>query len=390
MLPLGVLGKPQITTGPEKALGGRDYFKELGVTPFINAAGSYSAFGGARMRPEVIEAMHYAIENKVKMRELHDAVGMRIAELAGTEAAMVTSGATAAIVVGTAACMTGNDKEKIVQLPDVGGMPHEVIIQKKHRYTYDRALWVPGAKLVEVETEADVRRAINDKTAMMFFLKPTHQGDDIPMQDYLASAREYNIPSFCDCATTTPPASNVIRAAEFGFDLVCFSGGKGLRGPYSAGLLLGKKELIAAAREHSSPNDYAIGRGMKVAPEEYLGMLVALETGLKIDVEADFAEKRARFSRLIDYIKDVPGIKPKIFVSEGEVDELYLDIDWDQDIVKLSRRELVEALRMGTPSIEIRSFKFSGDRIHLCATVMDEGDEIITGKRINEIMTSHL
>jgi uncharacterized pyridoxal phosphate-dependent enzyme len=390
ILPLNLLAGTQATSVLATGAIGRDYFKELGIKPFINAAGSYSAYGGARMRPEVIEAMHFAIENKVKMKDLHDAIGARIAELTGAEAAMVTSGATAAMVVGTAACMTGLDKEKIVQIPDVEGLPHEVIIQKKHRYTYDRALWVPGAKLVEVETEADIRAAISDKTAMMFYLQPTRHEDDIPMQKYLALAREYNIPSFCDCATTTPPASNVVRAARFGFDLICFSGGKGLRGPYSAGLLLGKKDLIAAAREHSSPNDYAIGRGMKVAAEEYLGMLVALETGLTIDMDAESAEKRARFSRLTDYIKDVPSIKTKVVKAESEVEELYLDIDWDQEIVKLSPEGLIDELRSGTPTIEIRSFRFSHNRIMLSSTVMAEGEEIITGQRINEILRNYL
>lgn len=390
ILPLSLLTRMPAANALATTTTGRDYFKELGIKPFINAAGSYSAYGGARLRPEVIEATHYAIANKVKMKELHDAVGARIAELAGTEAAMVTSGATAAIVVGTAACMTGNDEEKIRQLPDVEGMPYEVIIQKRHRYTYDRALWVPGAKLVEVETEADIRNAISDKTAMMFYLEPTNHDNDISKEKFLALAREYNIPSFCDCATTTPPASNVIRAAKFGFDLICFSGGKGLRGPYSAGLLLGKKELIAAAREHSSPNDHGLGRGMKVAAEEYLGMLTALETGLNVDVEAEFAEKRKRFNGIVEQIKNVPSIKTNIFISEGHVDELYLDIDWDQAVVKLSREGLIDALRSGTPSIEIRSLKFSGNRVHLCATVMADGEEVIVGQRISEIMLGHI
>ena len=158
---------------------GRDYFRELGLKPFINAAGAYSAYGGARMRPEVVSAMRYAATHKVKIRDLHDATGTRIASLVGSEAAMVTSGATAAIVLGTAACMTKGDESKMRQLPNTEGMPYKVIIQKKHRYTYDRALTVSGAKLVEVETEQDVRNAVNKKTAMMFFLKPTQEGDNI-------------------------------------------------------------------------------------------------------------------------------------------------------------------------------------------------------------------
>lgn len=300
-----------LATGAEPPA--RDYFAELGVTPLINAAGAYSALGGARMRPEVVAAMRYAAVNKVKMRELHDAVGARIAELAGSEAAMVTSGATAAMVLATAACMTMGDEEKMLRLPDTEGMKNEIIIQKRHRYTYDRALWVAGATLVEVESEDEVRAAANERTAMMFFLKPTHQGDDIPADRYVELARELSVPSFCDAATTTPPATNVVDGVKEGFDLICYSGGKGLRGPYSAGLLLGRRDLIAYARLNAAPNDKSIGRGMKVSAEEYLGMLVALEAGLAVSEEDEFAYKRRRFGNVIKEIADVPGIKAEVF-----------------------------------------------------------------------------
>ena len=302
-LPLSLLARAEEVEAEPSTLPmdtqGRDYFKELGVKPFINAAGAYSALGGARMRPEVVDAMRYAATRKVKMAELHDAVGERIAALTGSEAAMITSGATASIVLGTAACMTLGDEDKMVQLPVTSGIKNEVIIQKKHRYTYDRALTVAGAMLIDVQSEEDVRRSVNERTAMMFFLQPTHQGDDIPADRYVALARELKIPSFCDAATTTPPATNVIDTVNKGFDLICYSGGKGLRGPYSAGLLLGRKDLVRYARQNSAPNDVSIGRGMKVSAEEYLGMLVALETGLNITEKDDFAYKRKRFGNII-------------------------------------------------------------------------------------------
>ncbi len=393
VFPLSLLGNSAATAAVDltpATTAGRDYFKELGVKPFINAAGAYSALGGARMRPEVVNAMRYATTRKVKMSDLHTAVGERISALVGSESAMVTSGATAAIVLGTAACMTGDDEEKMRQLPDTTGIKDEVIIQKKHRYTYDRALTVPGAKLVEVESEADVRRAVNDKTAMMFFLKPTHQGDDIPADRYVALARELGIPSFCDGATTTPPASNVVDGVSEGFDLICYSGGKGLRGPYSAGLLLGRSDLIRDARRHSAPNDVSIGRGMKVSSEEYLGMLVALETGLGISEEADFDYKRIRFDNIIGVLTGLPGVKTEVFVSEGETNELYLDIDWDTDVINLSREEFVSALRDHTPAVEVRMMKFSEGRIHLSATVMDEGQDVIVGQIIRQVLRERL
>ena len=364
----------------------RDYFKELGVTPFINAAGAYSAYGGARMRPQVVEAMRYAATRKVKINELHDVVGKKIATLVGSEAAMVTSGATASIVLGVAACMTLDDEDKMRQLPDTSQMKNEIIIQKRHRYTYDRALTVAGAKLIEVESEQDVRSQVNDRTAMMFFLKPTQQGDDITAKHYISLARELRIPCFCDAATTTPPAKNILKGVKEGFDLICYSGGKGLRGPYSAGLLLGKKDLIRYARRQSAPNDLSIGRGMKVSSEEYLGMLVALEASLNVSEEEDFLYKRQRFATITEQISNIRGITTRVFESKSITNELYLDIDWDTEIIKLSREAFIEELRNHNPSVEIRLLRFSGGRIQLSAKVMDEGQDRVVGKIIRETL----
>lgn len=364
----------------------RDYFAEIGVSPVLNAAGAYSALGGARMRPEVIDAMRYATINKVKVSELHDAVGERIATLTGADAAMVTSGATAAIVLATAACMTRGDEDAMRRLPDTRDMRNQVIIQKRHRYTYDRALWVAGAELVEVESEADVRRVASDRTAMMFFLKPTQKGDDIAADRYIALARELGIPSFCDAATTTPPASNVVDGVREGFDLICYSGGKGLRGPYSAGLLLGRADLIAFAREHAAPNDQSIGRGMKVSIEEYLGMLVALETALQVDEEEEAAYKRRRFTTITNQLADVPGVRTEVVVSEGETGELYLDVDWDQQLIPMSRADFIRALQEHDPVVEVRLPQFSGGRVHLSATVLGEGEDRVVGAVMKQVL----
>jgi len=366
----------------------RDYFKELGVTPFINAAGAYSAYGGARMRPEVIDAMRYAATRKVKMADLHTAVGKKIAMLAGSEAAMVTSGATASLVVGTAACMTLGDEHKMQQLPDTTFIKNEIIIQKKHRYTYDRALTVAGGKLIEVESEQDVRNSVNERTAMMFFLKPTQQGDNIAAKDYISLAKELGVPCFCDAATTTPPANNILKGIKQGFDLICYSGGKGLRGPYSAGLLLGKADLVSYARRHSAPNHLSIGRGMKVSSEEYLGMLIALETSLNVSEAQDYLYKQQRFENIIAQISDIKGVITRIFESESITNELYLDIDWDTKLIQLSREEFIAALRNHSPSVEIRLLQFSGGRIQLSATVMAEGQDVIVGRIIRKVLSS--
>ena len=163
------------------------------------------------MWPEVIEAMDYAIKHKIRVSELHDAVGKRLAKLLGAESAMVSAGATSAIMLGTAACMTMGDKVNMERLPNTDGIPNEVIILKNHRYLYDRSIKAPGARLVEVETEEDIRAAINNKTAMMFYLLNRPQEQKIELGEYIALAREFNIPSFCDAATTVPPISNIFN-----------------------------------------------------------------------------------------------------------------------------------------------------------------------------------
>jgi len=345
------------------------------------------------MWPEVIEAMDYAVQNKADMEDLHDAVGNRIAELVGSEYACVTAGATSAIILSVAGCMSGLNKEILETLPHPPvGTKNEVILQRSHQYLYDRALIVAGAKLIEVANEEELVNSISPKPAMMFWLLANHNpaGDNISMDCYLKIAKENNIPTFLDGATMTPPASNVIDACKLGFDMVGFSGGKGLRGPYSAGLLLGKKEFIEYARANNSPNSRALGRGMKVASEEYLGMLVALEAALEVDEEADFNEKREVFARMISEIGDIPSLKTEVILDEGMVSELYLDLSWDQSVINLSIEEFVEELKGGTPSIRIRMLKFAGGRAQLSATVLSEGQEITVGKRVREIFLNHL
>jgi seryl-tRNA(Sec) selenium transferase len=223
---------------------GRDYFEELGIEPFINALAPYSSLGGSQVWPEVIEAMTYAMKHRARMKDLHDAVGKRIASLIGCEAAMVPAGATSAITLGTAACLTGANEELIHRLPDVTGMKDQVISQKGHRYSYDHAVRNCGVRFMEVETVADLERAIGDRTAMMFFVLNRESQGKIGAEEYAAIGKHHGVPTLIDGATLIPPAENLVKIARMGFDLACFSGGKGLRGPYSAGLLLGRHSWL--------------------------------------------------------------------------------------------------------------------------------------------------
>ena len=366
---------------------GRDYYGELGVKGFINCASAYSSLGGARMLPQVIEAMNYAMQNKVRMEELHDVVGERIAKLAQCESAMVTAGATSAISLGTAACMTLGDKKKIYQLPRRDGIKHEVIIQRKHAFVFDRAIRVPGAVLVFVESEMEVRNAINNNTAMMFFLIATKQGDNISMDRYIILAKELGIPTFCDAATTIPPFANFQNTVARGFDLVCFSGGKGLRGPSSAGILLGRRDLIKAARLNSFPNVDAIGRGMKVAAEEYLGMMVAVEQSMAIDEDKEFNLKMGKVKKMADIISALPSLRAIPHeAGPRKMRDPYLSIEWDDRVYKISKEDFKQALRDGDPSVEIHELGLSRGEIHLATSMLLEGEETIAAEQVKKVL----
>ncbi|RLA34942.1 MAG: hypothetical protein DRR11_01455 [Gammaproteobacteria bacterium] len=363
-----------------------DYFSELHVRPFINAVGPYSSLGGAVMWPEVVDAMDYAIRNKARMSELHDAVGKRIAELMQAEAAMVTSGATSAIILGTAACMTMGDEEKMERLPDASGMPAEVIILQSQRYLYDRSIRAPGATLVEVETAEDIRAAINPRTAMMFYLQNRPENLRLEAGEYIALARESNIPIMCDAATTVPPVANITNTVSLGFDLICYSGGKGLRGPYSAGLLLGRKDLIRYARQNSSPNHRAYGRSMKVSAEEYLGMLVAVETSLKFDEQSEYQRQLDIVSEMGSELSLLPGVTTQSHVPGAEAREPFISVHWDTSQYKITVAEMKQALRDGEPTIEIRALFLSDGRLDLTAAMLSKDEAKIVTAKVKEIL----
>src|SRR3989440_7782746 len=333
----------------------RDYFRELGVRPFINAAGTYTAMTASLMPAEVMDAINYASRHFVMLDELHDKVGERIAALVRSEAAMVTSGAASALTLGTAAVLTGTDRQKIVDLPDLTNMKSEVIIQKSHRFGYEHAVRNCGVRLVEVETREEMERAINPQTAMMLFYNNNNTEGRIRDEEFVQIGKKHGVPTLNDAAADVPPVDNLWKYTKMGFDLVAFSGGKGLRGPQSAGLLLGRKDLIEAARLNAPPNSNSVGRGLKVNKEEMLGMLAAVERYLEQDhalEQRDF-EKRAEAIR--GGVATVSGVKAEIFVPEVANHVPHVRISWDGAAKGMTAADAVNKLRAGEPSIGTRS-----------------------------------
>jgi len=362
----------------------RDFFKELGVRSFINAAGTYTALTASLPHPEVIKAINYSALQYVKLEELQDRVGERLAELLKCEGAMVTSGAFSAITLGTAAAITGGDPEKADRIPtDMTGLKSEVIIQKKHRVGYDHAIRNAGAKIVEVETRKEMEAAINEKTAMLWFLNYGNPEGKIKDAEFVEIGKKYKIPTMNDCAADVPPAENLWKYTQMGFDLVCFSGGKGLRGPQSAGLLLGRKDLIQAARRNGPPNGSTVGRGMKVNKEEILGMLVAIEVYLARDHKADWALWEKQIKMINDAAISVPGVTPEIHVPPIANHVPAIRLKWDSEKVKITPGEVRDALRNGHPSIETMG---GNESVDITTWMMIPGEERIVAKRIKEIL----
>jgi len=378
-------GIVDITATPAAAAApvGRDYFRELGVRPFINAAGTYTAMTASLMPPEVMEAINYASKRYVMLDELHDKVGERIATLVHSEAAMVTSGAASALTLGTAAVLTGTDRQKIVDLPNLATMKSEVITQKSHRFGYEHAVRNCGVKLVEVETREDLDRAVNSRTAMMLFYNNNNSEGRIRDEEFVQLGKKHGIPTLNDAAADVPPVENLWKYTKMGFDLVAFSGGKGLRGPQSAGLLIGRKDLIAAARLNAPPNGNTIGRGMKVNKEEMLGILAALERYLANDHVAERREFEARAETIRGGVTALPGVKAEIFVPEVANHVAHVRVSWDAAARGLTAADAVNALRAGEPSIGTRS---EGDALVIGVWMMQPGEDKIVARRLRQVL----
>ena len=362
---------------------GRDYFRELGVRPFINAAGTYTAMTASLMPPEVMAAVNYASKHYVMLDELHDKVGERIATLLHCDAAMVTSGAASALTLGTAAVLTGTDRQKIVDLPDLSKMKSEVIVQKSHRFGYEHAVRNCGVRLVEVETREDLERAVNKQTAMMLFYNNNNPEGRIRDEEFVQLGKRHGIPTLNDAAADVPPVDNLWKYTKMGFDLVAFSGGKGLRGPQSAGLLLGRKDLIAAARLNAPPNGNTVGRGLKVNKEEMLGILAALERYLANDHVAERREFDARAEAIRGSVAMLPGVKAEIFVPEVANHVPHVKISWDAATKGLTAADAVNALRAGEPSIGTRS---EGDALVIGVWMMQPGEDKIVARRLRQVL----
>lgn len=379
-----------------------DIYAELGVTPIIDAAGTYTSMGGSLMAPEVLEAMRLGNENFVDINELEVAAGKKMAELCRMPAGytgLVTGGAAAALLVGYAATLTGDNKSFIRQIPDLTGMPKtEVIIQKSHRYAFDHQIRQTGVKLIEVETRDELVAAINPRTAAMHFTNFLNPAGQIKVDEFVQLARQHNVPAFIDAAADTPPISRLWEYTQMGYDLVTFSGGKDIRGPQAAGLLMGKEDLIRCALLNMSPNEDTIGRASKVGKEEICGMLKALEMFVSSDQGAILQQYHAQLDYIGSVVGKIPGVTARYEYDPTAIANVTprLAVSWDPAKVAVTKRQVTDQLAATRPySIMLAD---DGDDQHkqglqnptirITAWMMKAGQEKTIADRLSEILQS--
>jgi L-seryl-tRNA(Ser) seleniumtransferase len=383
---------------PAAEPAGVDYYEKLGVTPFINAAGTYTILSASTMPPQVQAAVALAAKKPVHLMELHKAAGEYLAKRLRCGGALVTSGAASGIKLATAACITRGNDSAIVNIPtEMAGLKNEVLVQKAHRYDYDHALRDCGANLIDVETLEEYENAFTERTVMTQFFNAA-EGGKISREDWVRVAHKHGVPCFNDAAADVPPISNLWNYTQMGFDLVTFSGGKGLRGPQCTGLLLGRKDLVDAAALNNSPYSNTVGRGMKVAKEEIIGLVAAVDWFLGQDDASLEAEFRKRAERIAAPLKSIPSVETKVFIPPVANHVPHLLVSYDKSRVKIAAADVMKKMREGKPRIELNPSTGGGpasvglpggDNVIVVGVwMLEPGEDKIVADRMKEVLQS--
>jgi L-seryl-tRNA(Ser) seleniumtransferase len=366
---------------------GLSVYERLGVKHIINATGTVTNLGGSLMPPEVAAAWLDASRHFVNLLDLHDKVGDKIARLIGVEAALVTTGASGALLLGTAAVVTRGDRDAIRRLPNTTGLRNEVILQRSHHSCYDNQLTDVGVRLVDVETAADVARAVGDRTALMFFMNHAEADGRIGRAEWIELARRHQVPTLLDAAADVPPLDRLAGYNRMGFDLVAFSGGKAIRGPNDTGLLLGRRDLIAAGKLNANPHCGTIGRMMKVSKEDMIAVLAAVERFVHLDHDAERREFERRIGVMEDAVRDIPTVELERIVPAIANHVPHLQIAWDERRLKVTRARLTRDLAQGDPPIQIGRVGGTGDRgVLISVLTLEPGEERVLADRLRAIL----
>lgn len=379
------------TFSPVQKAKRKSVYEPLGVKPMLNARGTVTVIGASKVLPEVRDAMDAAIDEYVQIDELMDGVGKRLGELMGTESGCVTAGASAAITAGTAGCVTGGDPDKIWMIPNITGMKDEVVVPSYSRSAYDAGCKAVGVRMVQVANVEELKAALGPRTAMVYLLSGAGSNNG-PLSLKIISeiTKPMGIPILIDAAAEGPENPN--PHIQQGADLVAYSGGKFMRGPQCAGLLIGRKDLVMAARMNTGPH-HGFGRGFKVGREEIIGMLTAAEMWFKRDHVAERKLWTSRLETIAEKLKTIPGVTTSIRQPTGRSNPAPgLSVTWDKSSVPYIGQDVEDLLWTGTPRISIGaagSYFQPNQRtsVSVDASQMDDGDEKIVANRIYEILS---
>lgn len=372
-------------------------YARFGIRPIINARGTHTRLGGSLMAPEVVDAMREASQSYVVLDELQDRASELIARATGAEAGMVTGGAAAGLLFGTAACMTGGLPALVEQLPFADDMKNEAVMFRAHRNGYDHSVRAAGARIVDVgyshATHAyQLSSALHEKTALVVYLmSPWASKGALSLAQTCEIAHQAGVPVLVDAAATLPPATNLTRIIGEGADLVTFSGGKGINGPQSSGILAGRAGLIRAARANSSPI-HSIGRAAKAAKEDIVGLMVALERYLERDHDAELERWRNQAEAMIEHLSGLPGVSVRYQHDDSEHHTPRVEIVFAAS-TGIDAHDLVLALEEQDPRIFL--FEPTGPHAIPNSVVsnthtMKPGEESIVGQSLRSAIVSRL
>lgn len=396
---LGIAPLTSDTAFAEDTTSPDDYYAKLGVAKIINAAGTYTYLTAACMPPQVQRAVAQAALHPVRLKDLQLAAGEYLAKKLRCEAAVVTAGASAALTLATAACVASANGVSPQDIPEnVNGMKNEVVVQKAHRYEYDHAMLLCGVRIKEVVTLEDYKQAFGPNTVMTNFFNAAEAGPNgaqIDRETWLRVAHNHGVPCHNDAAADMPPIENLWKYTGMGFDLVCFSGGKGIRGPQNAGLLLGKKHLIDLAVANNNPNSDAVGRGMKVAKEQIVGMVAAVDWLLEQSDEKNQAKYMRLTDIIADSVKSIPTMKSSVFMPPIANHVPHLLLSYDPTVLGITPQEVQKKLRAQTPSIELnpatgnssRGIPSDENTIVISTWMLQPGEAEIVGRSLRAVLT---
>ena len=369
---------------------GADLYESIGVRPLINGRGTYTIISGSQLLPEVREAMAEASKHYVHLDELTDAIGARLAALTGADWGMVSSGCAAALTHATAACVAGGNPDLHVRIPNLAGFPKEECIIPKHsRNVYDAALRAVGVRVVEVNTMAELEAAFGPRTALVYVLAgPAADASPISVKAMAPLAKERGVPILVDAAAEILTIPNV--HLQNGATLVAYSGGKCLRGPQAAGLLLGRKDLVSAAWVHSAPH-HGYSRGHKVGKEEAIAMLMAVEMWVKRDHDGEWARWSGWLDTIAQRVKAIEGIQTKVVQPEGLSNKTpSLHVLWNRTALGVSGDSIARVLLEGDPRIALfpaRSDSPDLTGVSITPYMLVPGDEKVIADRLYQVLS---